>query len=146
MKKFFLALFFVFLIDQAIKHLFLNGFEWHSKCISLTLAINKGIAFSMFSFLGENLKYIQLLIVIVLIFFLFKEKIIKKHPIISGILLGAALSNLFDRFYIGGVVDYVYWHCIFDFAIFNLADVLIDFSILMFLYYYFFDKIPKKVA
>jgi len=146
MKKFFLAFFLVFGIDQAIKQIFLNGFEVHSKCISLVLAINKGIAFSMLSFLGENLKYLQLLIILILIFFLYKEKIIKKHPILSGILLAAAFSNLIDRFLIGGVVDYIYWHCGFKFAIFNLADVLIDISILLFIYYYFFDKIPKKVA
>ena len=29
---------------KIIKLLFLQGFEWHSKCISLTLALNKGVA------------------------------------------------------------------------------------------------------
>ncbi|NPA87156.1 signal peptidase II [Caminibacter pacificus] len=146
MKKFFLSFFAVFFIDQLLKQLFLHGFEWHSKCISLVLAINKGIAFSLLSFLGSNLKFIQLGIIILLAIFLYKEKIIKKHPIITGILLAAALSNLLDRFLIGGVVDYVYWHCGFKFAIFNFADVMIDFSILVFVYYYIFGKIPKSVA
>ena len=133
----FLASFFtVFIIDQLIKYLFLNGFEWHSKCISLTLAINNGVAFSMFSFLGEYLKFIQVGLLGVLFFGMFKEKVIQKHQIISGILFGAAFSNLLDRFLVGGVVDYVYWHCMFDFAIFNLADVMIDFSILAFGYLY----------
>ena len=144
---FFLFFLLIFLIDQFIKYIFLNGFEWHSKCISLTLAINKGVAFSMFSFLGESLKYIQVVIILGLFFYFYKEKIINKHPILSGILFGAAVSNLLDRFVRGGVVDYVYWHCGFDFAIFNFADVMIDFSILGFLYFYFKnDKISKKVA
>ena len=144
---FFLFFLLVFLIDQFIKYIFLNGFEWHSKCISLTLAINKGVAFSMFSFLGESLKYIQVVIILGLFSYFYKEKIINKHPILSGILFGAAVSNLLDRFVRGGVVDYVYWHCGFDFAIFNFADVMIDFSILGFLYFYFKnDKISKKVA
>lgn len=147
--KFLTAFFLIFLIDQIIKLLFLNGFEWNSKCISLTLAINKGVAFSMFSFLGEYLKYIQLVLILFLGFYFFKEKIISKHPITSGILFGAALSNLFDRFIRGGVVDYVYWHCGFDFAIFNFADTMIDLSILLFAYFYFLkknDKISTPVA
>ena len=100
----------------------------------------------MFAFLGEYLKYIQLALIFVLFYFFYKEKLITSHPIISGILFGASLSNLIDRFLVGGVVDYVYWHCFFDFAIFNFADVCIDFAIAMFIYYYLFDKITKKVA
>jgi len=144
--KFLLFFILVIIIDQVIKYIFLNGFEWHSKCISLTLAINKGVAFSMFAFLGEYLKYIQLILIFILFYFFYKEKLIISYPIVSGILFGASLSNLIDRFLIGGVVDYVYWHCFFDFAIFNFADVCIDFAIAMFIYYYLFDKIPKKVA
>jgi signal peptidase II len=144
--RFFLAFLLTLSIDQAIKYLFLNGFEFNSKCISLTLAINKGVAFSMLSFLGEWLKYIQIGIIVILLITFIKEKIIKNHPIISGILFGAAISNIVDRFLRGGVVDYVYWHCGFDFAIFNFADVMIDFAILMFAYFYFFDKIRTKVA
>ncbi len=142
-SKFLFSFFFVFLADQLIKMLFLNGFEFKSKCISLVLAINKGVAFSMFSFLGENLKYIQVAIIAGLFVYFIKEKVISKHPVLSGILFGAALSNLFDRFTRGGVVDYVYWHCGFDFAIFNFADVMIDLSILGFLYFYFFKKNDK---
>ena len=143
LSKFLFFFFSVFLADQLIKMLFLNGFEFKSKCISLILAINKGVAFSMFSFLGENLKYIQVAIIAGLFVYFVKEKVIAKHPVLSGILFGAALSNLFDRFTRGGVVDYVYWHCGFDFAIFNFADVMIDLSILGFLYFYFFKKNDK---
>jgi signal peptidase II len=138
--KFFFSFFLIILIDQVIKKLFLLGFEWHSKCISLTLAINKGVAFSMFSFLGEYLKYIQFILLIVLLVIMFKENIIKKHQIVSGILFGAALSNLLDRFLVGGVVDYVYWHCFFDFAIFNFADVMIDISIGLLIFFYWKKK------
>jgi len=144
--KFTLAFLSVFVTDQIIKYLFLNGFDWHSRCISLTLAINEGVAFSMLSFLGGYLKYLQLLLILLLVYFFKKEGVIKNHPVISGILFAAALSNLLDRFVHGGVVDYVYWHCFFDFAIFNFADVCIDFAVLMLAYFYFFGKIPKQVA
>ena len=143
MKKFFFAFFSIFAIDQIIKIIFLNGFDLKTKCISLVLAINKGVAFSMFSFLGEYLKYLQLALILGLVWYFFKEKIISKHPILSGILFAAAFSNLLDRFLRGGVVDYVYWHCGFNFAIFNFADVMIDFSILGFAYFYFFKKDDK---
>jgi len=145
MKKSFFILFFsiIFLIDQFIKYIFLNGFEFNSKCISLVLTINKGVAFSMFSFLGSDLKYIQLTIILGLFFYFIKENIITKHPILSGILFGAAFSNLFDRFIRGGVIDYVYWHCGFRFAVFNFADVMIDLSVLGFAYFYFFKKNDK---
>ena len=141
--KFFLSFFSIFLIDQAIKYIFLNGFEFKSKCISLILVLNKGVAFSMFSFLGENLKYIQLVLILGLLFYFFKEKILIKYPIISGILFGAAFSNLIDRFIRGGVVDYVYWHCGFNFAVFNFADTMIDLSIALLFYFYFFKKDVK---
>jgi signal peptidase II len=147
--KFLVSFFIIFLIDQLIKLAFLNGFEWESKCISLMLALNKGVAFSMFSFLGSYLKYIQLVLIIFLGFYFIKEKIIDRYSITSGILFGAALSNLLDRFIRGGVVDYVYWHCGFDFAIFNFADTMIDLSIAIFAYFYFFkknDKISTPVA
>ncbi|WP_416863199.1 signal peptidase II, partial [Helicobacter ganmani] len=41
---------------------------------------------------------------------------------------------IIDRFVYEGVVDYVYWHYWFDFAIFNLADVLIDISVVLMIY------------
>ncbi len=141
--KFAFFFLFVLVIDQFIKFVFLNGFEWHSKCISLVLAINKGVAFSMFSFLGEYLKYIQLALIAILFAYFLKDRVIQTYPIVSGILLGAAVSNLLDRFIRGGVVDYVYWHCFFDFAIFNFADVMIDLSIVLFAYFYFFKKNVK---
>ncbi len=135
--KFLVFFILIFSADQIIKLIFLNGFEWHSRCISLVLTLNKGVAFSMFAFLGQYLKYIQVLLIAGLFVFFVKEKIFFKHPVVSGILFGAAVSNLLDRFTRGGVVDYVYWHCGFDFAIFNFADVMIDLSIVLFSYFYF---------
>ncbi len=141
--KFIIVFIFIFAVDQAIKYLFLHGFEFKSKCISLVLTFNKGIAFSMFGFLGNNLKFIQLFLILALFVYFSKEKIIKIYPIVSAILFGAAVSNLFDRFVRGGVVDYVYWHCGFRFAIFNFADTMIDLSILLFICFYFFKKNDK---
>jgi signal peptidase II len=131
---------FIFLIDQYIKTLFVGGFDWQSSCISLELHYNNGVAFSMLAFLGENLKWLQLALIAILVFFMVKDRYLEKYFIPAGILVGAALSNLSDRFIYGGVVDYVAWHCGFDFAVFNFADVMIDIAIGWFLIYEFWLK------
>ncbi len=127
-----MALVGIFIIDQNIKRLFLEGYRYYGECIDLTLVFNKGVAFSMFSFLEEKLKFIQLFFVAgVLGYLLYLGKFCYALP--GGILLGAALSNIYDRFVHEGVVDMVYWHCGFDFAVFNFADVMIDVAVAWFL-------------
>ena len=139
-RRFVLFLIATLCVDQVIKSLFLQGFRWDSSCLSLTLVFNRGVAFSLLSFLGEGLKYLQPLFIAFIGWFAYKEKMIVLHPVASGLLLGAGLSNLLDRFVWGGVVDYVAWHCGFEFAIFNFADVMIDLAIVIFLYQSFFNK------
>ena len=135
----------IFIIDQGIKEFFIlkainmfgvpqnylytHAFDiYQTSCINMRLVFNYGVAFSMFAFLQDSLKWIQL----VLIFgaFVYVIKLRKScYALASGILIGAGLSNIYDRFIHGGVVDYVYWHCGFNFAIFNFADVMIDVAV-----------------
>ena len=131
----FIALFIVlFSLDQYIKFLFVNGFELRGECISLILAYNYGVAFSMFSFLEGNLKYIQIAIMLGGVIYLYLNKdTFMEYYIPLSLLFAGGISNILDRFIHGGVVDYVYWHCWFDFAIFNLADVLIDIAVVLIL-------------
>jgi signal peptidase II len=133
--KFILSLISIFVIDQTIKLIFINGFRWEGDWLSLILVYNKGVAFSMFAFLDEYLKYIQLLLLGGIGYFFYKEKYILNYPIISGILFGAGISNVFDRFIREGVVDYIYYHGFFNFAVFNFADMMIDFSIVMLMWF-----------
>ena len=60
---FFAAFFVVFALDQAVKQIFLGGFSWQGEYFSLVLAYNRGVAFSMFAFLGQWLKFIQLALI-----------------------------------------------------------------------------------
>ncbi len=123
-----------FAVDQAIKYLFLAGYEYQTECISLTLTFNRGVAFSMFAFLGEWLKYLQVVLIGgVLGYLLYRKDLMERYAVAIGLILGGGVSNLLDRFIHGGVVDYVYWHCGFDFAIFNFADVMIDLGVLIIL-------------
>jgi len=64
--------------------------------------------------------------------FLQKQTVLE-YALALGLLMGGGVSNLLDRFLHGGVVDYVYWHCGFDFAIFNFADVMIDLGVVLIL-------------
>ena len=133
--KFILIFALVLGIDQFIKFIFLSGFRWDGEFFSLILTFNKGVAFSMFAFLGENLKFIQLGLILALAGYVFYDKkLFNAHWLPFGILLGGGVSNLLDRFIHGGVVDFVAWHKWFEFAVFNFADVMIDLAIVIFLW------------
>jgi signal peptidase II len=150
----------IFIVDQAVKEFFLIKAEtlyvtdrpslydagaltlYETSCINMTLVFNKGVAFSMFAFLEESLKWLQLLLITgVLGYIIHLRQLCYAIP--GGILVGAGLSNIYDRFVHGGVVDYVYWHCGFDFAIFNFADVMIDLAVVWFLIMTFWPKLCK---
>ncbi|AXH11227.1 signal peptidase II [Halarcobacter bivalviorum] len=121
----------IFIFDQFVKYAFVN-FSWEvdGPYMSLKLAYNYGVAFSMFAFLQEYLKYIQLVIALVATIYLVKNKeIFYKYFIPISILYAAGLSNILDRFTYGAVVDYFYWHYGFEFAIFNIADVMINLAV-----------------
>lgn len=138
-----LAIVGVFIVDQNIKTIFLEGYRYYSDCIDLILVFNKGVAFSMFAFLKEWLKWIQIVMLSgVLLYTLYLNQRIYAVPV--GILVGAGLSNVHDRFMHGGVVDMFYWHCGFDFAVFNFADVMIDVAVVWLLWLNW--KIGKEEA
>lgn len=129
------ALIGIFIIDQNLKALFLDGFRWYGDYFSLILTYNKGVAFSLFDFLEEHLKYLQLILIAGVCVYLSMEKLFfKEHVLAIGIITGAALSNVYDRFIHGGVVDYFFWHYGFEFAVFNFADVMIDLGVVFILW------------
>ncbi len=130
-----------FIIDQAIKVWAIeavDGVEYavimKSSCINLELFYNRGVAFSMLAFLGENLKWVQLVLILGIIIYVFFEGYLKQYAFAIGLIIGGALGNLYDRFIHEGVVDYVAWHCGFDFAVFNYADVMIDLGVAIILF------------
>ena len=132
---FILAFIGVFVIDQNLKTIFLEGFRWYGDYFSLILTYNKGIAFSMLSFLEGNLKYLQIAILLgVFLYLSLNKDIFKSYSLPAGIILGAGCSNLYDRFIHGGVVDYFYWHKWFSFAVFNFADVMINIGVVIILF------------
>ncbi len=132
-----------FIIDQNIKMLFVEGYYRAGSCIDLSLHYNKGVAFSMFAFVGPYLKWIQALFIAGILYYVLKEGYLKRYAFPVGLLIGGALGNVYDRFVHGGVVDYVAWHCGFNFAVFNYADVAIDVAvawIIVMVYFFPEDK------
>ena len=125
----------IFIIDQNIKTLFVDGYRYYSDYMDLILVYNRGVAFSMFAFLEEWLKYIQLVLVFgVMAYVLYLKQLCYAFP--AGLLLGGAFSNVYDRFIHGGVVDMFYWHAWpypmlgqNGFAVFNFADIMIDVAV-----------------
>lgn len=139
--KFFIAFFLIFIVDQAIKMIFIDGFSWEGEFFSLVLTYNKGVAFSMFAFLDEWLKFFQIALILgVFVYLVVEKKLLCSHAIWLGALLGAGSSNITDRFIHGGVVDYVFWHKWFNFAVFNFADVMIDLCVVMILWQSFIKR------
>ncbi len=129
-----------FIIDQSIKALFLDGYYRAGECIDLQLHFNKGVAFSMFAFVGPYLKWIQAVMIAGILYYVLKEGYIKRYTLPVGLLIGGALGNLYDRFVHDGVVDYVAWHCGFRFAVFNYADVAIDIAVVWILLWAYFSS------
>jgi len=94
----------------------------------------------MFAFLGPWLKWIQLALLGAVLGYVVHGGYLARYSTPLGLLFGAGLSNIYDRFAHGGVVDYVDWHCGFDFAVFNFADVTIDAAVVWILWLNFKQK------
>ena len=140
-----------FIIDQNLKIFAIeavNGVEYATilkgSCIDLELHYNKGVAFSMFASIGDNLKWVQLVLIISIISFVLYEGYLKQYAFPIGLIIGGAVGNLYDRFIHKGVVDYVAWHCGFDFAVFNYADVMIDLGVVLILLLSFLESRKVK--
>ncbi len=135
-----------FIIDQNIKSLFVEGYYRAGECIDLELHYNKGVAFSMLSFIGPYLKWIQSLLIVGILYYVFSEGYIKRYAFPVGLLIGGALGNVYDRFVHEGVVDYVAWHCGFNFAVFNYADIAIDVAVawIIIMVYFFPEESQEK--
>ncbi|MDD3466049.1 MAG: signal peptidase II [Campylobacterales bacterium] len=119
------------LADQYVKSIILDGFRWYSNYISIIYVLNDGVAFSMLSFLQGYLKFLQIGILFFALIYVSSNGYLKKYPLELGLIFGSGASNIYDRFIHGGVVDYVYYHHWFEFAVFNLADMLIDLGVLL---------------
>jgi signal peptidase II len=120
-------------IDQWVKHLVETGLPLQEKVdllpfLALYRTYNTGVAFSMFSSLGDRGLALLSLAVIVFVLFLAVRTAPGQAWARTGfaLIIGGAVGNLIDRTVHGHVIDFVLFHTpVWSFAIFNLADVFI---------------------
>ena len=91
----------------------------------LTYTHNYGGAWSIFDNSTLFITIVSFLIIIGIIYYLFKNKVTKKIEIIGySLLLGGAIGNLIDRVVYGYVIDFLDFNVFgYDFPIFNIADI-----------------------
>ena len=142
--------FVIFLIDRASKIYILKIAEvenavdmYISPYLNFYLIWNRGIAFGLASS-NESLIYNSVtviigLIVLGILILIFKLEGTKKYSFIM--VLGGALSNLYDRIYYSAVPDFIDFHIGENhWFVFNVADIFITFGVIFLILIELFDK------
>lgn len=133
LSPYFLLVVITVIIDQWIKLLVETELVMHDKVdllpfLALFRTYNTGVAFSMFSWIGD--KGLILLSLAVVAFVLYLAARTRPDQIAAragfALIVGGAIGNLIDRSFYGHVIDYILFHTpVWSFAVFNLADVFI---------------------
>lgn len=131
--KYVVIIFLVFCIDQITKMIISNVINLNGSVtvikdfFNLTYVKNKGAAFGIFSNYTFVISLVSVLILLYLLFELFKSN---NDDVLSNVslslIIGGLLGNLYDRMFLGCVRDF-FDFTIFNkgFAIFNVGDTFI---------------------
>ena len=148
----FAIIFFTFFLDlitknYAVNNLLLNHSVIINAFLNFTLAFNYGAAFSFLSdACGWQRRFFVIFSITVISFIayiLIKDK--DSEYIAYSFIFGGALGNLYDRFLLGYVIDFIEFHYNnFYWPIFNIADIAISIGIILLLYS-MFSKDNKKI-
>jgi signal peptidase II len=111
-----------------------------------TYAENRGAAFSMLQGQKWLLIGVTGIICLVGLYFLFFSR--RRLPVLPSIAialaLGGALGNLYDRIFLGYVIDMLDF-CLINFAVFNVADSCVNVGVvLLAIWMIFFEEKDKK--
>ncbi len=121
-------------IDQIVKYLVETRLEMHVEVallpfLSLYRTYNTGVAFSMFTWVGD-VGLIALSVCVIAFMLYLALRTGPGHLFARfgfALIVGGALGNLIDRAVYGHVVDYILFHTqTWSFAVFNLADAFIS--------------------
>ena len=134
----------VIALDQVSKHWFVANLSLYQQIpviddlFSWTLAYNRGAAFSFLAAESGWQRWLFALIAVVvsgvLLVWLKRLKSNERWTAIAlALVLGGALGNLYDRVFLGHVVDFilVHWKTQWYFPAFNVADSAITVGALM---------------
>lgn len=128
------------ILDQFTKILVINSFNEGDSLILINNFLkfyyikNTGISFGLFS--GKVL--IVIFVTIFIMFYIMYEMFVKKNNkmiLLSGsLILSGAIGNLIDRVFRGFVVDFISFTLFGkEMAVFNVADMLITFGVIVYL-------------
>jgi len=137
---------FIFTADFFIKRYFLANPSFESlpvikNILYLTVVFNKGAAFGILKGKTSFLIYTGMIFLLVFLFTVINERRKSLFFLIScGLIMGGALSNLYDRVFLGYVVDYI---DIRVWPVFNLSDSAISIGAFLLLLNEF--RKPKKI-
>lgn len=143
LKIFFFIVTLVVLLDRLTKYFsfnyLVNKIELIPGFIDLKFTVNTGAAFSMFS--GKTFFLIIISVIfILLILFNINSIMREKYFFAVALILGGAISNLFDRIFYGFVIDFV---SVRFFSVFNFADATITVGAFILFIYLLKDFIKK---
>lgn len=122
----------IFFADLFLKTYLYKNFAYHSipiikNIFHITLVKNTGAAFGILRGKTTFLIYISIIFIITFLYMVYRDnKKGKSIAIAYGLILGGAVSNIYDRLFRGFVVDYIdlrVW------PVFNLADTCITFGV-----------------
>lgn len=108
---------------------------------SLTLVLNTGVAFGLFSQSPAAWKAVALLllsgvtVIALLWYYFFVEDLSRWMRVAFCLIVGGALGNMIDRFRFSKVIDFLdfYWHN-YHWPAFNLADAAISAGVILLLF------------
>ncbi len=140
----------VFTADQFVKWLVITPLKLREvrhidllPFFDLTYTENRGVSLGLFQATSMEMRWalviITALIALVVLVWLFREKMLGDIAGL-GLILGGALGNIVDRYYLGYVIDYADFHIgdFRPFLIFNIADAAITIGVLIILARSFF--------
>lgn len=122
----------LFELDRYTKYLALDSCGSYdlTSFLSFDVTMNRGIAWGIFH-TASTLGFVVLTSVIIaiigaLIWYMWKQLKSGRFAIEETLILAGATSNLWDRLFYSGVIDFIHLHAgAWSFPIFNLADVYI---------------------
>jgi signal peptidase II len=135
----------IFIADQVLKLGLIYGLSFQegdsvtiTSFFDVVRVHNKGISYGLFQQHHALGRWMLILFSCAMVYFLPRIVHYRKsylRIISTGLILGGALGNLFDRIFWGHVIDFIYLHIgSFSWYVFNGADIAIVLGVLIILY------------
>lgn len=128
----------IIFIDQLLKIIAIklcsnSNIEIIDNIFSITQIENTGMALGLNEGNFKNIIISSLIIIFMFRYLYTQKKYINKITLTTvSFIIGGGISNLIDRIFRGGVIDFIK---ILDFPIFNLADISIVLGCILFAFY-----------